>query len=220
MKCPALISTKDAVFLVCVDWQIKPNGEINEKDLIEWGKQFCSLEKTFIDIGAHMGTYALSYAKLCKKVIAFEPWKKNYYQLCGGIAASNVSNVIPYNVALGEKEESGVMNIIEEDGGNASLIERKVCINEEKVEIKTLDNYNLNDICFIKIDVEGWELNVLKGGVNTLKNNNLPPILLESWIETPQHIQERQALISFMNGIGYNVFPINNYPYMLLCTKK
>ncbi len=220
MKCPALISTKDAVFLVCDSGQIKDDKEINEKDLIDWGKQFCSLEKTFIDIGAHMGTYALSYAKLCKNVIAFEPWKKNYYQLCGGIAASNVSNVTPYNVALGEKEDSGVMNIIHSDGGNASLLERKVCIDEEKVEIKTLDSYNLSDVCFIKIDVEGWELNVLKGSVNTLKSNNLPPVLLESLVETPQHIKERQELISFMNKIGYNVFPINNYPHMLLCTKK
>lgn len=220
MKCPMLLNTKEAVFLVCDSGQIKDGKEINEKDLIDWGKQFCSLEKTFIDIGAHMGTYSLNYAKLCKNVIAFEPWKKNFYQLCGSIVASNANNVTPYNVALGEKEDTGVMNIIHSDGGNASLIERKVCIDEEKVEIKTLDSFNFVDVGFIKIDVEGWELNVIKGAVNTLKNNNFPIVLVQSLLETQQNIKERQELISFMNGIGYNVFPINKYPHMLLCNKK
>lgn len=50
---------------------------------------------------------------------------------------------------------------------------------KEKIEVRTLDSYNLTNITMIKIDVENFELNVLKGGIETIKRNK-PIIFIEN----------------------------------------
>ena len=64
-----------------------------ENNLIEWCKQFCKKDATFLDIGAHTGSYAITLAPYSGKVVAFEPQKMTYYALCGGVALSSATNV-------------------------------------------------------------------------------------------------------------------------------
>ena len=69
--------------------------------------------------------------------------------------------------------------------------------------MKTLDSFNLTNINFIKIDVEGHEEFVLRGAVKTLANNNYPKILFESWSERQEQnnipsIQIRKSLFYFL----------------------
>jgi len=154
-----------------------------EATLIEWCKQFCSKDKIMLDIGAHTGTYSLSLASNSKHVYAFEPQKMTYYALCGGVALSNLSNVSCCNFGLGSDEQTGsnVLKIVSNDGGGSSLHAPSsgVVLREETIQVETLDSMELNDIGFIKMDVEDNELFVLQGGAATLKRCNLPPILFE-----------------------------------------
>jgi len=184
-----------------------------EAGLIEWCKQFCSLDKIMLDIGAHTGTYALSLASKCKHVYAFEPQKMTYYALCGGVALSNLSNVTCMNIGLGSSEQIGTntLKIVSNDGGGSSIHATTNILREEIIQIDRLDNLNLNDIGFIKMDVEDNELFVLQGGVNTLKQSGYPPILFEC-----NDKNQNSELFHFIEAMSYKIIAISGAHNMYL----
>jgi hypothetical protein len=72
--------------------------------------------------------------------------------------------------------------------------------------VERLDSYSLNDIGFIKIDVEGHELQVLKGATETLKENNYPPILFESWpANNTTNTTLKDNLFQYLFELGYKI---------------
>lgn len=153
-----------------------------ECSLIEWSKQFCSKDKTFLDIGAHTGTYSLPLSYISKNVYSFEPQKMTYYALCGSVALSNIQNINCLKLGLGSKDQEGEqnLNIISDDGGGSSLHRNNSNIlKTERIKIITLDSLNLYNIGFIKMDVEDNEYFVILGGLETLKRSNYPHILFE-----------------------------------------
>ena len=187
-----------------------------EKALIEWCKQFCKND-TFLDIGAHTGTYSVALSPYAKQVYSFEPQKMTYYALCGSIALSDARNVTAHNIALGSPDQVGIqrLKIRSPDGGGSSLQSfAEPVLAEESVEVRTLDSYNFKNIGFIKMDVEDNELYVLKGAVNTIKQNNYPIIMFES-----NH--ENKELFSYITEtLGYSaIVPIQGVSNMYL-TKR
>lgn len=181
---------------VNLDYYVK-NG-LFECQLIEWCKQFCSKDKVFLDIGAHSGTYTISLADNSKEVYSFEPQKMTYYSLCGSVALSDKQNVSCFQVGLGSPEQVGkqTLKIVSHDGGGSSLHSTKGILREETIEIKTLDEYGIENIGFIKMDVEENELFVLKGALETIRKNNWPTIIFESNYENTE-------LFDYIRSIGY-----------------
>lgn len=198
---------------------------IYEKSLIEWAAQFLHKDKIFVDIGAHMGTYSILYAPHSKAVYSFEAQRMTYYQLCGGIALSDQSNIYAHNVGLTCPEEAGTtktLNVISADGGGSTFDQGAVSLNggkilqSEAVKMMTLDDYRLDDISLIKIDVEGYELNVLKGAQATIARSK-PKILFEAWTH-PDYAAKKKELFEYLASIHYSITPINGYPFMFLAT--
>jgi len=190
-----------------------------ECQLIEWSKQFCKPDQIFLDIGAHTGTYAISLATNCREVVAFEPQKSTYYALCGGVAMSGLSDRITCHwVGLGSEEQVGeqALKIVSNDGGGSSLApaEYETTLREEPIEVRTLDSYGLENIGFIKMDVENNELNVLRGALNTLLESQYPTILFESNTNNP-------ALFGFLKeALGYKIVPVGGVPNMFLACRQ
>ena len=184
-----------------------------EKNLIEWCKQFCKKDKNMLDIGSHSGTYSVSLANYCKHIYSFEPQKMTYYSLCGSIALSGIKNVTCLNYALGSIQQIGYqkLNITSLDGGGSSLHTNDVILNQEDIEVKTLDSFNINDINFIKIDVENNELQVLLGGIETICKSNYPKIVFEMNNSNDQ-------LVNFLKELKYNIIPIHGYNNMYLAS--
>lgn len=92
------------------------------------------------------------------------------------------------------------------------------------VPITTLDSFNLNNIGLIKIDVEGFEKNVIEGAQETLKRNRYPRILFESW--RPSRDSEGQSatylrneLFEYIRSIGYRIVPVNGWDEMFIAEK-
>lgn len=197
---------------VNLDYYTK-NG-LFEQSLIDWSAQFCQKDKVFLDIGAHSGTYTISLAKYCKTVHSFEPQRMTYYSLCGSVALSNAENVFCHNLGLGEETQTGqqTLNIVSDDGGGSTIQPITNIKKTELITVKTLDSMNLEDIGFIKMDVEGNELSVLKGALNTLKQSNYPKILFESNTYNSE-------LFSFLTNLGYSMINITGYPNMYLATQ-
>lgn len=127
------------------------------------------------DVGANKGNKSLLFSKLAKEVIAFEPSHKLNALLSRKLKATNVKI---YNVALGNKASMADMYIVNKSQAYNSLkikhIEnivknRRIAGNEDiyrqKVKIETLDSFIAKKGLpkYIKIDVEGYEVEVLKG---------------------------------------------------------
>ena len=204
------------------------NNGLFESNLIEWSRQFCSKDKIMLDIGAHTGTYAISLADNCEQVFAFEPQKMTYYALCGSVALSNLKNITCLNIGLGSAEQVGIKDlfIVSNDGGGSTVISnydsnnsntQQQVLATEQITIKTLDSLNLNNIGFIKMDVEDNELNVLKGSLDTLKNSNYPKILFES--NKTNNITSNE-LFNYLKDLQYNIIQISGFTNMFLATYK
>ncbi len=93
------------------------------------------------------------------------------------------------------------------------------------VPITTLDSFNLDNIGLIKMDVEGFEKNVLEGGVETLKRNGYPKILFESWRESRESegipaIKLREELFDYIRSIGYRIIPVNGWEEMFIAERN
>ena len=220
------IDRDDKNQIICLKEKIYilPKNNINyyisnglfEKNLIEWCKQFCKKDQNILDIGAHSGTYTISLADYCKNVYAFEPQKMTFYSLCGSIALSNITNTTCLNYGLGSSEQVGkqILKIVSADGGGSTLhSNNNIVLQTEEIEIRTLDSFNIDNISFIKIDVEDNELQVLMASQMTLERSNYPKILFEMNIKNTK-------LIDFLEQLNYNIIPINGYNNMFLAVNK
>lgn len=189
-------------------------------NLIDWCSQFVTEEGTFIDVGAFIGTYSIILSKNCKEVFAFEPLKNNFDCLSIGISINNRFNIRTNNVALGSKDGTAILYSLSSSGNDSTLLSERpnsTIIKEDRVVMKTLDSYDIKKVDFIKICVEGYELEVLKGASLTLLDNNFPPIMFEvcpdEWYK-----EEKDRLLSFVKLLGYKVYPISGFNNMYLAS--
>lgn len=142
-----------------------------------------------------------------------------YYALCGSVALSNQHNIECINIGLGSDDQVGEreLNIISEDGGGSTILNISNVIKTEKICIKTLDSFHLKNIGLIKMDIEGNELNALKGALNTLLLSNYPRILFENNKESKEN--KENNVFAYLSDIGYNIINISGYPNMFLAYK-
>lgn len=135
--------------------------------------------KGIIHIGGHFGEELAEYVRTgIQDIVVFEPSEKSFNVLFENVNKLN-ANIIGHQVALGSEEKEIDMYVSSNDGLSSSLLKPKVHLSQykditfnqtEKVDMKILDNYNYTEYNFINMDVQGYELEVLKGGSETLKN--------------------------------------------------
>ena len=169
-----------------------------------------------IDIGAHRGRHLEKFISLVGEkgfCLAFEPLPFAFESLCRKFQSKNIEL---YNIALskfrgnstftfatGTPEESGLRERIFNDPQNA----KPTLIN---VMVDTLDNYtlNLNKIDFIKIDIEGGEIDCLCGSKNTI-NTFRPIISVEyGYPSYSTYENKKDTLFYFADSIEYSIFDI------------
>jgi len=137
--------------------------------------------KNVIHVGGHIGAEIQLYKKINKDcaVEIFEPCFNTFKKLQH--TAANYTNVNCYNVALGSVETNlPLYTETSNNGQSNSLLKPKlhtiqypsIVFNDVvNVEVKTLDSFNFDaNFNFLNIDVQGFELEVLKGGQKTLQN--------------------------------------------------
>jgi FkbM family methyltransferase len=186
-----------------------------EKKLIEWVyENMITSDKAFIDIGAHVGTYTWTCGKKASHTYSFECSPKTFCYLAANVALHRLEyQVSLFNVALGNEEKEVEYIIRSEDGGGngiKTLSSTDQYFKRVNTPMRTLDSYHLEQIGFIKIDVEGFEKEVLEGARETLERNNYPPILFESWgpykeLEGVPSRQLRMELFTLLDKMGYEI---------------
>ncbi len=134
----------------------------------------------FFDVGSNSGAYSiLGGAVTHASVVAVEPVGETYERLLRNLVLNGLeSSSTALNVGLGA--ESGFLTITSALDTTNQIVLGETLGTTTQVEIKTLDEIaiNLNPV-LIKIDVEGWETEVISGGVKTLQNPRLLALILE-----------------------------------------
>jgi len=163
-----------------------------------------------VDAGANIGLYTVMASILTGptgQVYAFEPGIKTFNRLQRNLRLNDCQNVIPNNVALSNTCGEMILRVdpkhptFDAHCFVDSLDDAKeINPTDEIVKCKTLDNYNLGPLDFIKIDVEGGELALLQGALQTLKNSPDVTILLECTNNRKQvrDFLERQGFLSYL----------------------
>lgn len=158
---------------------------------------------TILDVGANIGLMTMPFSKIVGKegkVLSFEPQSKIYYILCANVAINNLSNVEPYNLAVGDSNEPLFLpNIDYTRLGNFGGISLSNNGSIRIGQIK-LDDFIFERLNFIKIDVEGMEIDVLKGANKTIQKHR--PIL---YVENNDK-NKSESLLSFLMANQYNCY--------------
>ena len=136
-------------------------------------------DDVFVDVGANIGSYTiLASAEIGAKSISVEPAPSTFGFLTDNISLNNIGDLVEmHNIALADN--NGLIKFTEtQDTVNHVATDNDKDVIE--VQVDTLDNIiKATNPCLIKIDVEGYESEVLKGASETLKNPFLKALIVE-----------------------------------------
>jgi FkbM family methyltransferase len=165
-----------------------------------------------IDVGANKGLYSRELEKISKNVFVFEPIKSLHKQLCEILN----KNSVKLNYALGNSHENKKIKIpILRDSvsyGRASISQKFKHYKTETIKVRSLDylikkkeiKIKDNQLDFIKIDTEGYEFQVIKGAINTIKK--FQPILLVELEYRTSNNHNIKKIFSLLEKLNYKSF--------------
>ena len=194
-------------------------AEVNKGRLDKWGEEEFNIvynhlanKRTCIDIGAHVGLTSLRYAQHFDRVHAFEPFHHTLLQ--ENVKRCDNVSVYPYAVDEQDGETTFYIHPTNSGGGftagegTSYLFAGRYApggrfenIDPVTVSTKTIDSYNFKDVDFVKIDVEGNNVPVLNGMINTLRAHK--PIIQ---IEDSTYPKTNETVFSILNQLGYTQF--------------
>lgn len=168
-----------------------------------------------IDLGANLGYHTLELSRLVGPggyVLSVEPLKETYLQLCSNLLANDAFNVEPLRKICTSTNDSFVMRDIEKGNIGNTRVGAKSSDHRVSVPSFTLDQLEFN-CSLVKMDVQGSEVEVLKGAKTFIKNNR--PIFVVEIEE--HHLNEFKTtskdLLNFFIDMDYVVYRImTEYP--------
>lgn len=179
------IKIGDTVYAVSSDDNyLAAMGNNFEPHMVQLFRALIGPNDVVADIGANIGLTALLFSTLAKKTYAFEPSPTTYRILSENLARNKIANVEVFNLGLGHKEETLTITFAKNNrsGGYVSdKIRPETGHVTEDIRIDTLDHFFTGKEpapTFLKIDVEGFELNVIKGGGGFLQSAR-PTVVME-----------------------------------------
>lgn len=170
-----------------------------------------------IDIGANRGLYTYAFSSICQHIESFEP-QSSCSQIIEDYACFfRKKNITVHKVALSDQSGEVKLNIPVLKGrfnqtlATGCATTREIDGEYESIKVKCarLDDYNFDNVSFIKIDVEGHEGSVIRGGEDTLRRER--PIILVEIVQ--EHCQPRDinSVFSQITALGFQgKFLLNN----------
>ncbi|MDA9086264.1 FkbM family methyltransferase [Methylophilaceae bacterium] len=179
-----------------------------EKIELELFNKFIHSHKVFkgnaIDVGANIGNHSLFFCKYFKKIYAFEP-NPNIFDIL--VFNSKNKNIYPINKGLGQIKKYALLKQNLHNLGGSSIKIDQIYNSNVKIDIEKIDDFKFDGkISFIKIDVEGYEYEVLKGAINKLKKDK--PLI---WLEQSHNDfdeQEKTKSLEMLKELGYRFFHV------------
>jgi FkbM family methyltransferase len=184
--------------------QILKNPIINGKGTYQYAKIVKSLEQCAyfgfaIDVGANVGLWTRILADRFKSVAAIEPIPENLG--CLALNINGYGNVETYPFAISKHTGLLSMKYME------NVASANVCVYDDRdigVPCKKLDDFSFDDVDFIKIDVEGYEKNIIESGEYTIRKYR-PVIVVEQKKGTLRYDGYKFAAISLLASWGMTI---------------
>lgn len=159
--------------------------------------------KDFIDVGGFIGDSAIVFEReFCdKNIYSFEPTKANFELMKRTMKLNNAKRIIPLNLGLGSEKSQMQISIL----GSGSSITLDCGREKESVEITTLDSFVKErqiEVGFIKVDVEGFEMEFLKGAKETIKAQK-PAMLISIYHQASDYFEIKPLIESW--DLGYKL---------------
>lgn len=147
---------------------------------------FKGVSGVVVDCGAHIGKYTILASKFAEKVIAIEPEPENYKSLTKNIKLNNCKNVIALNCAVCNKNKKLKLYIKEKSSLHFTSTPLKMkrpyktLVEVDGIKIDDLFNdLNIDRIDWLKLDIEGAEIEALLGAKKALKAGKILNIIIE-----------------------------------------
>lgn len=176
-------------------------------------KKILNKGDSFVDIGANIGLMTMLASKRVGEegiVYSFEPEKETFQVLQDNIGINKTKNIKIFNYGLSDKNEKKRIYLDNKKGrGGNSLIKGEGVKSGSLIELKKLDSMIGKDvsrpITMMKIDVEGWEINVLKGAELLLQSKNPPIICLEY---SKELMCDSENTYEYLGKFGYHFYKL------------
>lgn len=178
---------------------VKENKRLDfDQNAIPLIMEFIKDSDCVIDCGANIGAYSFAFLQKADFVISFESNSDAFECLKYNLKYFPNSHI--FNYALGSV--SGRVNVVKDLNAGASHC---ILAQDGEIEVRTIDSYKIKKVDFIKIDCEGFELEILKGAIKTIQNNK--PKL---------YIEINEGALKRMGSTGKDIFDfldLFNYQY-------
>jgi len=222
MSSEILLTTKDDVTLLCdsSDRRIAPIELLNFGDYepVETKMMlgFVDEHSIIVDIGANIGWYSIVLARKARqgRVFAFEPMPTTFTYLQKNLLLNRTNNVETFNYGLSDKKET--IEFFFDPNLSAATSARNIYEDPTKHRVSAnvcrMDDVlaDLERIDLIKCDVEGAEIFVLYGGIETLRRTK--PILflemLRKW--TAKFAYHPNKIIELLSNLGYHCYCVED----------
>jgi FkbM family methyltransferase len=197
-----------------------------EKETVSFIAKYLNCGDTVVDVGANIGFFTLIFSKLVREngeVHSFEPSQREFLLLCENININKCKNVFLNQIALGNNSGFSKMNVLNEGKFGAYNSLRKIThsrVQTEKVQTEKVRTAKFDDYLalfpgaipsLIKIDVEGFEQQVLEGMQGLLIADNSPCLIIEICEGTHKDEQgSAQELIAYIENFGYHLYSPNS----------
>lgn len=186
----------------------------NDENIEDFGKEarlmaldFCKQKRSVIDVGAHIGISVNHWASNFNYVYAFEPLQDHYDCLLRN--TSKLENLKTFCFAAGNFDGTtqGAYRSLKNSGSFQMLDENYTQPKAENkvrklvdIYVRKLDSFTFDHVDLIKIDVEGWEYEVIEGAVETIKKHK-PVLMIEVLEDHPNKTLRSSYDFSKINRI-------------------
>ena len=158
-----------------------------------------------IDVGAHIGLFALFASQFCKhgKIFCFEPIKENYELLIENINSNKIKNIIPFNFAVSKTSDSVKIFLNDDYSGHSMFLEtNNFVIVKSKSLHDIFSENNIQECNFLKLDCEGAEYEIINSlspeFLNKIKKYAIEYHLADTHPELLQQLIKKLRKLSFI----------------------
>jgi len=222
-------------------------GDLISRALVQYGEwaqceleilgQFISPGDAVVDAGGYIGTHSVAFAMMVGnqgRVHSFEPNSQAHELLVANVLANAPNNVSIHKLALGETCSRAQLESAESENFGAMRLRLIRKTTKNSIAVKKLDSFHLKNVKFIKADVEGWEMPLLRGSTETIASfrptiflecNSLEAIVeLPAWVRQTKYISYGISAAAFnpsnFNKSKENIFGLSKECGFLLIPKE
>ena len=168
-----------------------------------------------IDVGANIGITTIWMAKNSEKVYSFEPEKQNIKRFKENLQVNNINNVELIKKAVSDKRGELELNILESYGHHSlGKVATSKIVGAQKVDVVTLYDFckekDINIIDFLKVDVEGFEIEVFRGAKELFDKKQIKLIAFEiSEVPLISLNKTEKEIFDFFDLVNYKICYLN-----------